>query len=164
MLISQISGAASLPKVAAIVALVSSLVVGSITGVLVWKYQAAKHEAIHQTILASHADALSLAYQEREKLAERISELDHESSQRLKVAQDENAALAAAVANGKRRLYVAAKCPATTTSTGASVGDGEAPELNPAARPTYNALRDGITKQFEQLTTCQDILESERKQ
>lgn len=151
-------------ELVAVVALVSSVISASAAGYLVYKYQEAKHEAIHQTMLASHADALSLAYQEREKLAERISELDHESTQRLKVAQDENAALAAAVANGKRRLYVAAKCPATTTASGASVGDGEAPELNPAARPTYNALRDGITKQFEQLTTCQDILESERKQ
>lgn len=151
-------------ELVAVVALASSIISGSVAGFLVYKYQQAKHEAIHQSIIASHADALSLAYQEREQLAKRISKLDHESSQRLRVAQDENAALAAAVANGKRRLYVAAKCPAATTASVASVGDGEAPELNPAARPAYNALRDGITKQFEQLTTCQDILESERKQ
>lgn len=150
-------------ELVAVVALASSIISGSVTGFLVYKYQQAKHEAIHQTMIASHADALSLAYQEREKLAERISKLDHESSQRLKVAQDENAALAAAVANGKRRLRVAAKCPTTQASTTASMGDGEAPELDATARPAYYALKDGITKQLEQLTFCVNAYEAARQ-
>lgn len=150
-------------ELVAVVALASSLISGSVAGYLVYKYQQAKHEAIHQSMLASHADALSLAYQEREKLAEQINQLDHESSQRLKVAQDETKALAAAVADGKRRLYVAAKCPTTQASTSTSMGDGEAPELDAAARPAYYALKDGITKQLEQLTFCVNAYEAARQ-
>lgn len=150
-------------ELVAVVALVSSVISASAAGYLVYKYQQAKHEAIHQSMLASHADALSLAYLERQKLSEQINQLDQESTQRLKVANDETKALAAAVADGKRRLYVAAKCPTTQASTTASMGDGEAPELDVAARPAYYALKDGITKQLEQLTFCVNAYEAARQ-
>ncbi len=64
-------------------------------------------------------------------------------------AKDETRRLDAAVNALNKRLLVNASCPASSdnmpeTGTDSRVGERARPELNPDARPTYNALRDGI--------------------
>lgn len=82
----------------------------------------------------------------------------------LRNAETENASLRADVDAGRRRLLVRATCPASPgaglsdASTAAGVDHGTAAELDPAARPAYFALRDGIKRVTAQLEVCQSRL------
>lgn len=66
------------------------------------------------------------------------------------------------VAAGPKRLYIAAKCPASkpvstaATATGVDSGAVERPELDSAARPDYFAVRRGIIKLESALKLCVD--------
>lgn len=127
-------------------------------------YKDAIHGAEISDLLRDQAEAMTLAHQERQRLADKIARLDADGIQRLQEAQNENDRLAAAVRDGAVRLRVAATCPAVPgASAGAGVGDAGAAELDAAARPTYHAIRDGIGRQREQLIACQGILAAERQ-
>lgn len=92
--------------------------------------------------------------------SDRISEIDEAGNRRIGELKNENESLRAAVDSNRVRLRVAAKCPGVTASS--SVDNGEAPELNASARSAYFSLREGLGRQFEQLTACQAILSEER--
>lgn len=148
---------------AALIAVIASMLSGGVAGYVAWSYQKAAYEAQISDLLRDQAEALTLAHQEREKLASKIATQDAAGIKRLQEAQNENDRLAAAVRTGAVRLRIAAKCPAVPiASTGASMGDAEASELAPDARPDYLALREGIVLKEVQLSTCQDILAAER--
>lgn len=108
--------------------------------------------------------------------AEDIADIDRTHTAALKEKADEISALRARVAAGTERLRVAARCPTVQPAAGAGVDHGKADGpaavpgqpgdayLDPAAEPSYFALRDGIAHQREQLQACQSILASERAQ
>lgn len=126
-------------------------------------YKDAIHGAEISDLLRDQAEAMTLAHQERQRLADKIARLDADGIRRLQDAQNENDRLAAAVRDGAVRLRVAATCPAVPGApAGAGVGDAAVPELAPDARPDYHALREGIVLKESQLTTCQAILAAER--
>lgn len=92
--------------------------------------------------------------------SDRVAEIDAQGMKQLGELKNENDSLRNAVARGNVRLRVAASCPGIAASTG--LDNGEAPELNAAARSAYFALREGIGRQFEQLNACQAILSEKR--
>lgn len=148
------------PWPAAALVLGAALLGGAVTA----QYKDAIHGAEISDLLRDQAEALTLAHQERQRLADKIARLDADGIKRLQDAQNENYRLAAAVRAGAVRLRVAATCPAVPGApAGAGVGDAGAPELAADARPTYHALRDGIVQQREQLIACRDILAAERQ-
>jgi len=93
--------------------------------------------AIESLASASRLAALETAHQEIERLSD-----------------EKEAALAAAVDAGSVRLHVNATCPSVPQAADASVGDGARPELAAAARPTYHALRSGLSKMQNELDLC----------
>ncbi|WP_175160970.1 lysis system i-spanin subunit Rz [Achromobacter aegrifaciens] len=78
----------------------------------------------------------------------------------LRSAQTEDDGLRADVDAGRQRLRVHATCAAAggavpPAGAAARVGDGARPELDPAARSDYFALRAGIRQLTAQLQACQ---------
>lgn len=78
----------------------------------------------------------------------------------LRSAQTKDEGLRADVDAGRQRLHVAADCTAASggvpeARAGARVGNGARPELDPAARSAYFALRAGIQQLSAQLAACQ---------
>lgn len=145
-----------------IVALASLLSAGG-AGYAAWSYQEAAYKAEISDLLRDQAEALALAHQERQKLADKIANQDAAGIKRLQEANNENERLAAAVRAGNVRLRIAATCPAVPgAAAGAGMGDAAVPELAPDARQDYHALREGIVLKESQLTTCQAILAAER--
>lgn len=128
-----------------------------------WSYRAALCDSALADVRHQHDLALQAAHAGRQALAERINANDRAAIVRLREAKDANDRLSAAVAAGERRLRVAAKCPGATSAAGAGVDHAGTAELDPAARPAYFALRDGIDQQRQQLMACQGVLLSERQ-
>lgn len=94
-------------------------------------------------------DRLSAATKQRDELAVQLRTNADTHAAELKRSQDENTALRDRVDTGAVRLRVAAKCPSAPArvpeaASAARVDDGAGAELDPAARPTYFALRAGI--------------------
>lgn len=79
----------------------------------------------------------------------------------LRSAQIEDDRLRADVDSGGQRLRVQASCGSAASGgvsaagTAARVGNGTRPELDPAARQDYFALRAGIRRMTAQLAVCQ---------
>jgi len=97
--------------------------------------------------------------------AARFAAVDKEREAERTKANEEIARFRAAVDDGAVRLRVRAHCPAPGVSQPAGtpgVGDAAAPELDPAARQDYFALRQGILDLERQLNEAQDLLERER--
>lgn len=88
-----------------------------------------------------------------------VAAIDQAHTEALKEKDHEIARLRAAVAAGSVRLRVNATCPGLPAAAGdPGVDTGPAPELGRAAVQDYFVLRDGINRQYEQLTACQSIL------
>lgn len=102
----------------------------------------------------ARANADALAEESRASADKRLMELEH--------AQSENSRLRDDVERSRVRLTVAGSCngavPLGRPDTG--VDHGAACELDPAARQDYFALRDGIARQYAQLTAAQDRIRS----
>lgn len=83
---------------------------------------------------------------------------------KLRNAENENASLRADIDAGRQRLRVRAVCPASpgagmpSTGTASGMDHGATAELDPASRPDYFALRDGIERVTRQLEACQSRL------
>ncbi|MDI1301943.1 MAG: lysis system i-spanin subunit Rz [bacterium] len=117
----------------------------------------------------------NLAWELRQAKAEQAADIQHQArivadaaidaakTKELQEKQDENDRLDAAVATGNVRLRLAGHCPVPANASGGSVDIGAEPELDAAARPTYRALRGGITRQEVKLSACQAILSSWQK-
>lgn len=126
-----------------------------------WRLDAA-HERDRQA-WQDDADAkLKTATDERDVLADRLKQSDDAHLAALEVKRVENLALRDRVAAGTVGLRVAAKCPAVVrvpeAASGAGVDFGATAELDPAARPTHHALREGLAATQEVLAACQSQL------
>lgn len=101
-------------------------------------------EAVNQQLIASRAQTEEI----------RKVFLDYKTGK-----ENETSALERDVAVGKRRLLVAAKCPAVpaTGTVPGRAGEGTA-ELTEAAGRTYLALRRGLDRQFAELQFCRSEL------
>lgn len=101
-------------------------------------------DAVNQQLIASRAQTEEI----------RKVFLDYKTDK-----ENETSALERDVTAGKRRLLVAAKCPAVpTTGTVPSGAGGGTAELTEAAGRTYLALRRGLDRQFAELQFCRSEL------
>jgi len=92
------------------------------------------------------------------ELASDAAEIDQRHTAELSAAEAETDRLAADVAAGKRRLHVAAVCPAgvpDTTGT-AGVDDGATAELTSIARQDYFTLRGQLIHTEKALAGLQE--------
>ena len=127
----------------------------------------AARDAEVATMRRDAADALAeatlkAAKREREQ-QQTIHDLVLRYEQELTHARSETDALRDAVADGRRRLLIKAKCPGgdsavSATAGGAVVGDGAAVELSADAQRAYFRLRDGIALDTNKLMACQQVL------
>lgn len=86
----------------------------------------------------------------------RIADLDRTHTEELANAQAEIERLRDAVADGSRRLRIAARCPRMPAAeSAASVDDGGTPELTGAAERNYWRLRERIQTLTAQLKGLQ---------
>lgn len=100
------------------------------------------------------AEAVSANQQLRDKV-DKVTELDRKNTEALKNAREENDRLNAAVADGKRRVYVKASCPKPAA---ASLGNATAAELDPVARQDYFRLRKQLIDVRQQVLVLQDYV------
>lgn len=150
----------------------AALVLGAVmAGGAAWMVQGWRYGAQIADMRADESDRVSASQrQAREILQRRYAEVGEINERNAKAewaayggmrnAQLEDDALRAAVDAGRQRLHVAAACPAagggvSEAGAAARVGDGSRPELDPAARSTYFALRAGIREVTAQLAACQ---------
>lgn len=122
-----------------------------------WRWE--KRWAEGETDLARAREASLTAALEREHvLQDAFRLLDEQETEARRKTEDENRRLRDAVAAGDVRLRVAAHCPAATmpgTAAGPGLDHGAGAELDPAARPTYHALREGLERVGGKLSACQ---------
>lgn len=126
-----------------------------------WRLNAA-HEREIAAIRDKARDDLHAAEGERDALADRLRVQDEAAAVKLGKAKDENASLLDRVNAGAVRLRVAARCPnvlhVPEAAASAGVDSGAGVELDPAARSTYRALRNGIRTVEVKLEACQSQL------
>lgn len=137
---------------------------------LSWRHDAAmaRLEAQKATAMATQsADAarrLKAAQDDMDKRQAVWAITEADLYRKLRNAENDNESLRADVDAGRRRLLVRATCPASSvtglpdTSTATGLGHGATAELDPAARPDYFALRNGIKRVTAQLEVCQSRL------
>jgi prophage endopeptidase len=150
----------------------AALAVGAmVAGGAAWKAQSWRYGAEIAGMKADQSARVADSQrQAREILGRRVAEVGRINEQNAKAewaayggmrnAQIQDDALRADVDAGRQRLHVAASCPATTSGVptvgaAARLGDGTRPELDPAARSDYFALRAGIRQVTAQLAACQ---------
>lgn len=123
-------------------------------------------------IKASYATATLKATREADErqqvLTDAIAIIDAENEAERTKANAENSRLRAAVDGGAVSLRVPVRCPAAApgvppAAPGGRLDRGTGAELDPAARPDYFALRDGLTRAVAKLAACQQILRAERE-
>src|SRR5690606_37190964 len=102
----------------------------------------------------ARANADALVAETAASADKRMKELEH--------ARMENSRLRDDVERSRVRLTVNGTCSGAVplSRPDARMGDGGSCELDPAARSAYFALRDGIAKQYTQLTAAQDRIRS----
>jgi len=118
-------------------------------------------------IVIDHALALQSATDDvlkaERSAAKKLANLDTEHQKEIADAEVKINDLERSVAAGPKRLYIAAKCPASkpvstaATATGLDSGVVERPELDSAARPDYFAVRRGIIKLESALKLCVSV-------
>lgn len=127
-----------------------------------WTANGWRWEARHATAEKAHADALAASQAEAMRLAahlnRRVADIDATRTKDLLEARRETDALRADLDAGRRRLRLAATCPAPVPAApvAAGLGDGGSPELTADARAAYLDLRAGIDTVTAQLLACQD--------
>lgn len=107
----------------------------------------------------AQASSLRNTLRLQRELAADAAGIDRRHTEGLSVARAEDDRLAADVAAGKRRLRVAAQCPASGVPAAArtsSVDDGAPAELTPIARQDYFALRGQLTRTEAALAGLQE--------
>ncbi|WP_217278777.1 lysis system i-spanin subunit Rz [Achromobacter pestifer] len=148
-------------------ALAGALIVGGAA----WTAQGWRYGAVVASMRADESDRVAESQrQAREILLRRyavVGEINERNAKAewaayggMRNAQVEDDRLRADVDAGRQRLRVAAACPAASggvpkTGAGAGMGNGTRPELDPAARSDYFALRAGIRRLTAQLKACQ---------
>lgn len=141
-------------------------------GVVAWTVQGWRYGEQLAEQRAARADEVAEGQrQAREILARRhadVAEINERNGRAewaayggLRSAQIEDDRLRADVDSGGQRLRVQASCGSAASGgvsaagTAARVGNGTRPELDPAARQDYFALRAGIRRMTAQLAVCQ---------
>lgn len=126
-----------------------------------WRLDAT-YQSEQKTALEGVIHDRDAALHDRDALADKLAASDDAHALQLRKAQDETNSLRDRVSSGRVGLRVAATCPgpaeSPSTPTAPGVDHGTAPELDPDARQTYFALRDGIDRTVAQLTACQGEL------
>jgi prophage endopeptidase len=145
--------------------LIVALAAAVISFTAAWKYQGARFGEEIAGIRLDHAAAVSESLrrlQVRQAHHELIrNQIDVVKTMELEDAHAQIDSLSRAVADGSKRLRVAARCPAAAVSAaagGAGLDHAAAPELTADARQAYFALRAGLEQQRIQLEACQDYL------
>lgn len=96
---------------------------------------------------------------ERDRLNAKLTAANDKNTQDLRTYQDETNRLRGLLLAGSGGLRIAASCPPTPGTAGsARVDSGAGAELDPIARHSYFALRDGIDRATAQLAACQEQL------
>ncbi|EKT4541532.1 lysis protein [Pseudomonas putida] len=102
---------------------------------------------------------LEASERSRKETIRLLGELDNQHTQERERANQTNADLRAAVAAGKRRLSVLAKCPIGYSGATAGVDDAEArAELDPAAAERIVRIANDGDDAIRQLTALQDYV------
>lgn len=121
-----------------------------------WRDSARAARAVVKTQAATITDM----NQRQQKLAV----LDKTHTEALNAAETENDNLRRQLADGSRRMYVHANCPATGTrgKTGSGgVGDGATVELAADARQNILDIRAGIIRDQQKLKYLQEYIRQE---
>ncbi|EDT6779807.1 lysis protein [Salmonella enterica subsp. enterica] len=93
-----------------------------------------------------------------------VAVLDAKYTKELADAKAENDALERDVADGRRRLYVNATCPAMPTgksTSAASVDNAARPRLADSAQRDYFTLKERVTTMQKQLEEAQDYIRTQ---
>ncbi len=151
----------------AAIALAGALLAGGAS----WAVQGWRYGAQISSMRADEASRVAEAQRHAREILQRryaaVTEINERNARSewaayggLRSAQIEDDGLRADVDAGRQRLHVAAACPAADggvpkSRAGAGMGNGARPELDPAARPDYFALRAGIQQVTAQLAACQ---------
>ncbi len=105
---------------------------------------AANVDAVNQQLIASRAQTEAI----------RATFIEYKAGK-----ENETSALERAVADGTKRLRIAAKCPAVRADGAVSGGTvGGTAELDPAVRFNYYSLRRGLDRQYAELQFCRSEL------
>lgn len=125
-----------------------------------WKVNGWRYEAQKAATAVQAASELKAATDARDALAVQLKASNDARLAAIQKAQDAENALRDRVASGNVRLRIAAHCPNSVPQAASSPGmdSGAGPELDPAARPAYFALRTGILAIAGRLAACQDEL------
>ena len=134
------------------------------TGLLWWQYSH-NTEKLGELIKGleqsqARVESLRNTLRLQRQLYSEVGRIDQNHTEGQADAQEQNESLRADVDAGTKRLRVSAVCPAgvpTTASTARST-DERAAELDPAARPTYHALRRQLTDTELALAGLQDYV------
>lgn len=148
-------------------ALAGALVAGGAS----WAVQGWRYGAKVATMRADESDrvaelqrdareVLQRRYTEVKAVNDRNAKAEWEAYGGLRNAQTKDEGLRADIDAGRQRLHVNASCVSASGGVSeaggaARVGNGSRPELDPAARPDYFALRAGIRQMTAQLEACQ---------
>ncbi|EMW3082572.1 TPA: lysis protein [Vibrio cholerae] len=97
---------------------------------------------------------------QKERIA-RLSEIGRKHLEKLNDAKSENDALRDDLRTQRKRVFVKASCPVQSANPAGSVGDGEAPQLNEAAREDYLRLREMIAETELQVSYLQEYIKTQ---
>ena len=142
-----------------------------LAGAAAWTAQGWRYGAQIATLRADEADRVAESQRHAREILQRryaeVGEINERNAKAewaayggLRNAQTKDEGLRADVDAGRQRLHVAATCNAASGGVpeaggAARVGNGTRPELDPAARSDYFALRAGIQQVTAQLAACQ---------
>jgi prophage endopeptidase len=121
-----------------------------------WDNDVAERDLATATAIAANVNAVNhqLVAAQAQTEAIRATFIEYKAGK-----ENETSTLERAVADGTQRLRIAARCPAVRTDATVSgrTGSGQ-PELEPAARSDYFALRRGYDQQYGLLQFCRSEL------
>ncbi|EJF5652046.1 lysis protein [Salmonella enterica] len=122
------------------------------------KYKDQRDTVTHKLALAN-ATITDMQTRQRD-----VAVLDAKYTKELADAKAENDALERDVADGRRRLYVNATCPAMPTgksTSAASVDNAARPRLADSAQRDYFTLKERVTTMQKQLEEAQDYIRTQ---
>ncbi|EJR4611297.1 lysis protein [Salmonella enterica] len=122
------------------------------------KYKSQRDTATHSLKLAN-ATITDMQTRQRD-----VAALDARYTKELADAKAENDALERDVADGRRRLYVNATCPAMPTGKSTSTArmdNAASPRLADSAQRDYFTLRDRVKTMQKQLEGAQDYIRTQ---
>lgn len=150
---------------------VVGLVAAALASCAAWTAQGWRYGEEIATMRADESDRVAEAQRQAREILQRRYAVVAETNERnaraewaayggMRNAQVQDDRLRADVDAGRKRLHVAAVCPAAggrvpDTGAGTGLGNGARAELDPAARSDYFALRSGIQQVTAQLEACQ---------